>query len=289
MDCDQVRDSGSILVDYATARAGFRRNIVLVYLMGLGALMGVCVVVLALGQIGPWRLLFNFVVYNACALPLSCFAYRRVSSNWLKAHVSGRAELLMEQAQSGAECAIKALSAVSDRRDPYTAGHQRRVSELAGAIAAELSLPLETVEGVKVAGMLHDMGKVTIPVEILCKPGKLSEYEFAMIKNHPRVDFEILEGIEFPWPVREAVLQHHERIDGSGYPEGLSGEEIVTEARILAVADVVEAMASHRPYRPARGIDEALAEIEEGRGSLYDARVADACRRLFNENRFELS
>jgi HD-GYP domain-containing protein (c-di-GMP phosphodiesterase class II) len=139
-----------------------------------------------------------------------------------------------------------------------------------------------------VAGILHDTGKVVIPAEILSKPSSLSEFEYGIIKTHPKVDSEIVEGIDFPWPVSRAVLQHHERMDGTGYPSGLKGDEIIVEARILAVADVVEAMSSHRPYRPARGIDEALAEIAKGSGSRFDRDVAEACLRLFKENRFEL-
>jgi len=133
-----------------------------------------------------------------------------------------------------------------------------------------------------VAGILHDTGKVAVPSEILSKPGRLSEFEFGIIKAHPGVDADLVEGIDFPWPVGQAVLQHHERMDGSGYPGGLKGDDIIVEARILAVADVVEAMASHRPYRPARGISEALAEIESGRGVKYDPAVADACKALFD-------
>jgi HD-GYP domain-containing protein (c-di-GMP phosphodiesterase class II) len=144
------------------------------------------------------------------------------------------------------------------------------------------------VEGVRIAGILHDTGKDVIPGEILSKPSNLSEFEFGIIKTHPRVDSEIVEGINFPWPVARTVLQHHERLDGSGYPSGLKGDEILLEARILAVADVVEAMASHRPYRPARGIDEALGEVTAGKGTRYDPQVVDACLTLFTEGGFEL-
>jgi HD-GYP domain-containing protein (c-di-GMP phosphodiesterase class II) len=144
------------------------------------------------------------------------------------------------------------------------------------------------VEGVRVAGILHDTGKVVIPGEILSKPTNLSEFEFGIIKSHPRVDSEIVEGIDFPWPVARAVLQHHERMDGSGYPTGLKGDDIILEARILAVADVVEAMASHRPYRPALGVEIALEEIAAGRGTRYDPEVADACLRLFREKGYTL-
>jgi HD-GYP domain-containing protein (c-di-GMP phosphodiesterase class II) len=152
-----------------------------------------------------------------------------------------------------------------------------------------MKLPDDQIEGIRIAGILHDTGKVVIPGEILSKPSSLSEFEFGIIKTHPRVDSEIVEGIDFPWPVSRAVLQHHERMDGSGYPSGTRGEDIIVEARILAVADVVEAMSSHRPYRPALGIDKALAEVVQGRGVRYDADVVDACVTLFKEKRFELT
>jgi len=187
-----------------------------------------------------------------------------------------------------AEATVNALAAVAERRDPYTAGHQQRVSQLACAIATEMGLPDDQVEGIRISGILHDTGKVVIPGEILSKPSKLSEFEFGIIKTHPRVDSEIVEGIDFPWPVARTVLQHHERMDGSGYPSGLKGDDILIEARILAVADVVEAMSSHRPYRPALGVEKALKEISMGRGTRYDAEVVDACLVLFKEHRFEL-
>lgn len=187
-----------------------------------------------------------------------------------------------------AEATVNALAAVAERRDPYTAGHQQRVSQLASAIARELGLPDDQVEGIRIAGILHDTGKVVIPGEILSKPSSLSEFEFGIIKTHPRVDSEIVEGIDFPWPVAQTVLQHHERLVGSGYPSGLKGDDILLEARILAVADVVEAMASHGPYRPSLGVRKALDEIIRGREKRYDASVVDACTKLFDENRFEL-
>jgi putative nucleotidyltransferase with HDIG domain len=175
---------------------------------------------------------------------------------------------------------IHAISLVVETRDPYTAGHQRRVAELAQAIAEEMSLSEWQSLGIHVAGLLHDVGKIAVPSEILSKPGKINEYEFNIIKNHCRVGWEILQRIYFPWPVTKAVLQHHERLNGSGYPEGLSGRDILLEARILGVADVVEAMSSHRPYRPALGLSAALKEISQGSGVLYDAAVVAACLRL---------
>ncbi len=183
---------------------------------------------------------------------------------------------------------IEAIALTSETRDPYTAGHQHHVAELACAIAREMNLPKEQIEGVRLAGVVHDIGKMYVPAEILSKPGQLSEAEFNMIKMHAKAGYDILKNIEFPWPIAQAVLQHHLRLDGSGYPECEKGKEIIIEARILTVADVVEAMASHRPYRPALGIDKALDEIAQNRGKLYDPDVVDACLRLFNEKEFKL-
>jgi putative nucleotidyltransferase with HDIG domain len=187
----------------------------------------------------------------------------------------------LQQALDGV---IHAVSLVVETRDPYTAGHQRRVAELARAIAREMGLPEWQVTGVYIAGLLHDVGKVAVPAEILSKPGKITQHEFSIISNHCRVGYEILERIDFPWPVTKAILQHHERMDGSGYPDHLTGEEIVIEARILGVADVVEAMSSHRPYRPALGLDKALQEISQASGVLYDSKVVHACLRLLRRN-----
>ena len=177
---------------------------------------------------------------------------------------------------------------LSELRDPYTAGHEQRVGTIAKAIAAEYGLDQHRIKGVEVAGYLHDLGKITIPAEILAKPGKLSSVEYLLIQGHAQASYNVLRDAQFPWPVAEIVLQHHERMDGSGYPQGLQGEEILLEARILAVADVLEAMGSHRPYRPSRGIEAALAEIVSGRGKLYDADVVDVCLRLFREKGFTL-
>ncbi|MFZ5647693.1 MAG: PAS domain S-box protein [Bacillota bacterium] len=178
---------------------------------------------------------------------------------------------------------VNALAMVAGKRDPYTAGHQQRVAELACAIAREMGLPEEQIEGIYVAGILHDIGKIYIPTDILNKPGRLSDIEMSLTKTHPQVGYEIVKTIPFKWPVDLAVLQHHERIDGSGYPSGLTGENILIEAKILAVADVVEAIASHRPYRPALGIEKALDEIKQNRDILYDPNVVDACLKLFSE------
>jgi PAS domain S-box-containing protein len=180
------------------------------------------------------------------------------------------------------------VSTLSEMRDPYTAGHERRVAEIAVAIGKELGLDALQLEGLKVGGYLHDVGKMSIPVEILCKPGKITSIEYELIKVHPLAGYDVIKDVDFPWPVAQIALQHHERLDGSGYPQGLKGDDILFEARIMAVADVIEAMASHRPYRPGLGIEVALAEIERGSGSLYNPIVADACMRLFREKAYKL-
>ncbi|MGY4707657.1 PAS domain S-box protein [Candidatus Bipolaricaulota sp. J31] len=181
---------------------------------------------------------------------------------------------------------VKTLSTAFQVRDPYTGRHQLRVAELCKAIAEELGLSPERIEGIYIGALLHDVGKLAVPAEILSKPAKLTSVERSLVEQHPLVGYEILKEVEFPWPVAEMALQHHERLDGSGYPKGLTGDEITLEARILAVADVVESMSSHRPYRAAIGIEAALREIEAGKGTLYDPRVVDACLRLFREKDF---
>lgn len=191
-----------------------------------------------------------------------------------------------EQLLSNLSDTIQAIAAMVEVRDPYTAGHQQRVAELAVAIAHELGWPEDKVYGLHLAAIVHDLGKIQIPVEILSKPGRLTDIEFAMIKQHPQAGYNILKGIQFPWPIAQIVLQHHERLDGSGYPNGLKDESILSEAKILAVADVVEAMASHRPYRAGLGEERALAEIGEHKGILYDPAAVEACLKLFREERF---
>ncbi|MFH1950914.1 MAG: HD domain-containing phosphohydrolase [Pseudomonadota bacterium] len=185
------------------------------------------------------------------------------------------------------EGTIQVISSIVEMRDPYTAGHQQRVTTLACAIATEMGLPEDKIDGLRMAGVIHDLGKIAVPAEILSKPGEITEPEFGIIKTHPQAGNDILKDIEFPWPIAEIVYQHHERMDGSGYPQGLSGENTLLEARILAVADVVEAMASHRPYRPALSTDKALDEIQQNRGTLYDTVVGDACVKLFMEKGFK--
>jgi PAS domain S-box-containing protein/putative nucleotidyltransferase with HDIG domain len=184
---------------------------------------------------------------------------------------------------------IQAIVQVVEMRDPYTAGHQRRVADLARSIATEMGLPADIIEGIRMAAVIHDIGKVAVPAEILSKPGRLTQNEFELIKDHPLTGYDILKHVEFPWPIAEIIYQHHERLDGSGYPRGLKGDDVLLEARIIALADVVEAMASHRPFRPARGIDAALGEIEEHRGTLYDAEVVDTCLKLFREMGYALT
>lgn len=193
----------------------------------------------------------------------------------------------LEKLRRSLEGIIQAMALTVEVRDPYTAGHQRRVTSLAVAMAKERGLSEERIDGLRYAGLLHDLGKIYVPAEILSKPGRLAEIEFSMIKRHCQVGYDILKNIEFPWPIAQIVLQHHERIDGSGYPAGLSSGEILLEAKILAVADVVEAMASHRPYRPALGVDKALEEISKNRGIHYDPEAVDICVRLFTEKGFK--
>jgi putative nucleotidyltransferase with HDIG domain len=178
---------------------------------------------------------------------------------------------------------VEAITATVEARDPYTAGHQRRVADLAQSIAREMGLDESALEGIHFGAQIHDLGKIQVPAEILAKPTRLSKPEFELIKTHPQAGYDIVRGIEFPWPVADMVRQHHERLDGSGYPQGLKGEAIALEARILAVADVVEAMASHRPYRASLGLDAALREIEAKRGIWFEEKVVDACLRLFRE------
>lgn len=185
--------------------------------------------------------------------------------------------------------AVQAIASLVETRDPYTAGHQRRVADLARAIATEMGLSGDQIDGIRIAGTIHDLGKISVPSEILTIPRKLTALEYSLIKNHPQSGYDILKDIEFPWPIARMIVEHHERINGSGYPNGLPGEDLLIESKILSVADVVEAMATHRPYRPALGIDAALAEITANRGILYDPEVVDACLRLFRDKGYQIS
>ncbi len=210
-------------------------------------------------------------------------AEKKAYQNTLEQTVAERTQKLRE-ALTGI---IQVVARTVEARDPYTAGHQQRVAELAAAIARMMGLSEESIEGVTMAGTIHDLGKIAIPSEILSKPTRLSEIEFELIKSHPQVGYDILSGIEFPWQVARMVLQHHEKLNGSGYPNGCSGEEILLESRILTVADVVEAMASHRPYRAALGIETALEEITKNKGLLYDSQIVEACLELFAQGGFQ--
>jgi PAS domain S-box-containing protein len=205
-----------------------------------------------------------------------------------KKRAEERIQRYIAQIENAFVSTVQVVTTLGEMRDPYTAGHQRRVAEIAVAIGAELGFDAHRQEGLRVAGYLHDVGKIRIPSDILSKPGKLSRPEFQLVQGHAQASYDVLKDVEFPWPVAEVALQHHERMDGSGYPQGLKGEAILLEARIMAVADVIEAMSSHRPYRAGLEIEAALSEIERGRGSAYDAEVADASLRLFRERRYSL-
>lgn len=219
---------------------------------------------------------------------------RLVALEGIARDITGRKQMEAERKRIGESLqrslvqTIQAIAVTIEKRDPYTAGHQQRVAELATAIAAEMGLPEEQREGLRLGALIHDIGKIYVPAEFLNRPGRLSGAEFDIIQSHPVMGHDIVKGIEFPWPVAEMVVQHHERLDGSGYPKGLKGDEILLEARILAVADVVEAMASHRPYRAALSLDEALTEIESHRNTRYDPVVVDACLKLFRQDGYVL-
>jgi putative nucleotidyltransferase with HDIG domain len=184
---------------------------------------------------------------------------------------------------------IQVMVSVIEMRDPYTAGHQKKSADIARAIATEMGLDKDKIEGIRMAGIIHDIGKLSVPVAILSKPTKLSEIEFSLIKEHARSGYDMLKDVESPWPLAEIIYQHHERMNGSGYPRSLKGDEIIMESRVLAIADVVEAMASHRPYRPTLGLKVAIEEITKNKGILYDNAVVDACLRLFREKGYQIS
>ena len=209
-------------------------------------------------------------------IPATIAFAHQLAGAWNKAQ-------LVQDLRKTVEGTIHTIAATVEARDPYTAGHQMRVTDLITAIASEMGLDSDRVEGIKMAGIIHDLGKISIPAEILSKPGKLSDLEFKLIKTHPQNGFDLLKEIEFPWPIAQIILQHHEKMDGSGYPQGLKGEEIMLEARILAVADIVEAMSSHRPYRSALGIDKALEQIKQDKGTLLDPDAVDACLKVFEQ------
>lgn len=191
-----------------------------------------------------------------------------------------------QQLVDGIEASVVAIAAMLEERDPYTAGHQRRTAQLAVAIAREMNLPDDRVQGIRLGSLIHDVGKIAAPAEILYRPGKLSSAQMEIVKTHARVGYDIVRHIAFPWPIAEMVLQHHERLDGSGYPQGLAGDAILLDARIIAVADVVEAITSFRPYRPALGSDVALAEVEMHAGTRFDLEVVTACSAVFRQRGF---
>ena len=195
-------------------------------------------------------------------------------------------ETALDQLKKTLEGSIKAIARTIETRDPYTAGHQERVAQLAQAIAVELGLDEIQIEGLGFGGLIHDIGKISVPADLLSTPRRLRSLEMELLRGHAQAGYDIIKDIDFPWPVGDMILQHHERLDGSGYPQGLKGPEILYEAKILAVADVVEAMSSHRPYRPGFGIDVALEHIRECRGTLYDAKAVDACLTLFSDKGF---
>jgi PAS domain S-box-containing protein len=207
----------------------------------------------------------------------------------IRKHAGEQLQQTLESLKKAIGTTIQVLVSALESRDPYTSGHQSRSADLACVIATEMGLAPDKIEGIRMAGIIHDIGKLSIPVEILSKPTKLIDIEFSLIKEHSRSGYEMLKNVESPWPLAEIVYQHHERMNGSGYPRNLKGDEILMESRILAVADVVEAMASHRPYRPTLGIEAALEEIEKNKGILYDDAVADACLRLFREKGYQLT
>jgi len=202
-------------------------------------------------------------------------------------HVQEELEQSFQNLKKGMDSTIQAIARTVEKRDPYTSGHQMRVAALTRAIAGTIGLSEDQIEGAYMAASLHDIGKIALPAEILSKPIQLTEIEISLIQAHAQAGYDILNGIEFPWPIADIIIQHHERLDGSGYPGGLAGDDISIEARIIGVADVVETMASHRPYRPSMGIDKALEEITQNSGTLYDADVVAACLKIFNEQNFE--
>jgi putative two-component system response regulator len=209
-----------------------------------------------------------------------------------RTHELGLALEALEESQQQThrmlEQTIQAIARLAEKRDPYTAGHQARVALLSVAIAQEIGMPAQRLEGLRFGAMIHDIGKFSLPTEIINRPGSLSLLEFGMVKTHCQAGYEIMVDVAFPWPVAQMILQHHERFDGTGYPQGLKGDEIIQEAQILAVADVVEAMVSHRPYRSALDLDKALQEIRQGAGTRYHSDIAAACLRLFEQRAYQL-
>jgi len=237
------------------------------------------------GKIVPVEIKMTFI-RNAAGQATGILGYTRDITE--RKQADEELQQTLESLRKAVGATIQSMVSAVEMRDPYTAGHQLRVANVARAIAKEMGLPQDKIDGIRMAGSIHDIGKLSIPAEILSKPTKLTNVEFSLIKEHSHNGYEMLKNVESPWPLAQIVYQHHERMDGSGYPRNLKGDEILIEARIMAVADVVEAIASHRPYRPSLGIDAALAEIEKNKGTHYDKTVADACLRLFREKDFQL-
>ncbi|MBA7539117.1 hypothetical protein ES705_31395 [subsurface metagenome] len=201
--------------------------------------------------------------------------------------VEQKLKLTYQKLKKTMNATIDTMSRIIEAKDPYTAGHQQRVSQLATAIAKELNLSPDKIEGIRIASLIHDIGKIGLPTEILSKPSKLTDIEFGLIKGHSQIGYDVLKSIDFSYPIARIVLQHHEKINGTGYPNNLKGDKILLEAKIIGVADVVEAISSHRPYRPALGIDAALEEISKNKGIFYDLEVVDACIKLIKEKEFK--
>jgi PAS domain S-box-containing protein len=237
------------------------------------------------GKIVPVEIKMTFI-RNAAGQATGILGYTRDITE--RKQADEELQQTLESLRKAVGATIQSMVSAVEMRDPYTAGHQLRVANVARAIAKEMGLPQDKIDGIRMADSIHDIGKLSIPAEILSKPTKLTNVEFSLIKEHSHNGYEMLKNVESPWPLAQIVYQHHERMDGSGYPRNLKGDEILIEARIMAVADVVEAIASHRPYRPSLGIDAALAEIEKNKGTHYDKTVADACLRLFREKDFQL-
>ncbi|MGA9111005.1 MAG: PAS domain S-box protein [Smithella sp.] len=236
------------------------------------------------GEIGHLNVLRKEIFWNG--QKQSQVVYQDIT---LRRQAEKKLNETLENLRQSIKTTIQVLGTASEARDPYTAGHQKRVADLARAIATEMRLPHDKIEAIRMAAAIHDIGKISVPSEILCKPAMLTDLEFCLIKNHPQFSYDIIKDVESPWPLADIVYQHHERIDGSGYPQGLKDANILIEARILAVADVVEAMMSYRPYRPMLGLEIALAEIENNAGILYDRRVAKACLKVFRENGYQIT
>jgi len=243
-------------------------------------------------EIGAYGFIVKPFKISEVMINVSSALRRQSLELWSRIYRENLEQIVVErtaQLEETLEGVIQVVAHSVETRDPYSSGHQRRVAELVCAIGKKLDFGEDRVKGIGMAGLVHDVGKLSVPAEILSKPGRLSASEFGLIKGHPSAGYEILKGIKFPWPIADIVYEHHERMDGSGYPRGLKGEHTLLESRIMAVADVVEAMVSHRPYRPALGIEAALEEISKNKGKLYDSAAAEACVRVFSEDGFRFS